>query len=201
MSDIPTRHVERLLQAELAGTLPDLVLFFGHQRRHGERIGVECLSQWYPAPFVVDGVRYPTAEHWMMAHKARLFDDLDVERQILADPSPAKAKKLGRQVRGFDSATWAAHSFDVVAAGSLHKFRAHRLLRQFLLATGDAVLVEASPYDQLWGIGLGKAEPRARTPSTWNGTNWLGFALMEARAALAPHEPSPTEPVDADSNA
>jgi ribA/ribD-fused uncharacterized protein len=148
-------------------------------------MGASCLSQWWPSPFTVDGVAYATAEHWMMASKARLFGDTGAEREVLQASSPALAKKVGRLVRGFDDATWARERFSIVVEGSVHKFSAHEELRAFLLATGDRVLVEASPVDRVWGIGIAADDERAADPERWRGPNLLGFALMAARERLA----------------
>ncbi|MGW0733490.1 NADAR family protein [Streptomyces sp. NPDC002851] len=158
--------------------------FWGHAPRKDGRIGASCLSQWWEAPFTVNGVRYATAEHWMMAAKARLFGDAEAERAVLAAPSPAAAKKAGRLVRGFDEAIWRRERYGIVVDGSVHKFAAHDDLCAFLVGTGDRILVEASPLDRVWGIGLAQDDERAQDPARWQGLNLLGFALMDARAEL-----------------
>ena len=158
--------------------------FWGHRPLPDGRVGASCLSQWWPSPFTVDGVRYATAEHWMMAAKARLFRDAEAERLALAAEHPAEAKKAGRLVRGFDDAVWARERFRIVVEGSVHKFAAHPELRGFLLGTGERVLVEASPLDRVWGIGGAATDPGAGDPERWKGPNLLGFALMEARERL-----------------
>ncbi|MFE7774824.1 NADAR family protein [Streptomyces sp. NPDC057445] len=158
--------------------------FWGHAPRRDGGIGAGCLSQWWPAPFTVDGIDYATAEHWMMAGKARLFGDTDAEHKAVGAANPALAKKAGRLVRGFSEETWKRERFRIVVEGSVHKFRQHAALREFLLATGDRVLVEASPMDRIWGIGLAADDERAHDPVRWRGLNLLGFALMEARARL-----------------
>jgi ribA/ribD-fused uncharacterized protein len=158
--------------------------FWGHRPRPDGRIGPSCLSQWWPSPFTVDGVEYATAEHWMMASKARLFGDADAERRAVEAASPALAKKAGRLVRGFDDTVWERERFGVVVEGSVHKFSAHPELAAFLLGTGGRVLVEASPMDRVWGIGLAADDERACDPGRWRGLNLLGFALMEARERL-----------------
>ncbi|MFI9582577.1 NADAR family protein [Streptomyces sp. NPDC052236] len=158
--------------------------FWGHAPRKDGTIGASCLSQWWPSPFMVDGVRYATAEHWMMAGKARLFADAEAERKALEARSPAAAKEAGRLVRGFDEAIWERERFAIVRAGCLHKFGQNADLREFLLTTGDRVLVEASPLDRIWGIGLAADDERAQDPAQWRGLNLLGFALMEAREEL-----------------
>src|SRR6266545_3989606 len=144
-------------------------------------IGAGCLSQWWPAEFTVDGVAYRTAEHWMMAGKARLFADAEGLAAVVTAPSTGAAKAAGRKVRGFDEGRWAAARYDLIVAGNLAKFGQHADLREFLLTTGDRVLVEASPFDRIWGIGMGPNNPAALRPSAWRGQNLLGFALMEVR--------------------
>ncbi|MDX3363770.1 MULTISPECIES: NADAR family protein [Streptomyces] len=175
---------DALLTAVRAGARVKYLYFWGHQERPGGRLGASCLSQWWPSPFTVDGVEYATAEHWMMAGKARLFGDADAERLALAAPHPAQAKKAGRQVRGFDEAVWRRERFRIVVEGSVHKFGADEELREFLLGTGERVLVEASPLDRVWGIGLAADDEAAGDPERWRGDNELGFALMVARERL-----------------
>ncbi|KUN76729.1 hypothetical protein AQJ66_34945 [Streptomyces bungoensis] len=177
--------VEALIREVRAGTRIRYLHFWGHRPRPDGRIGPACLSQWWPSPFVVDGVRYATAEHWMMAGKARLFGDPEAERRVLAAEHPAEAKRAGRLVRGFDEETWARERFRIVVEGSVHKFTSDDDLGLFLLNTGDRVLVEASPVDRVWGIGLAADDEAASDPARWRGPNLLGFALMEAREHLA----------------
>ncbi|WP_190125214.1 NADAR family protein [Streptomyces inusitatus] len=179
-----TTRTDELIRRAGAGERIEYLRFWGHRPRRDGRIGTGCLSQWWPSPFTVDGVRYATAEHWMMAAKARLFGDLDAERLALDARTPAEAKKAGRLVRDFDEAVWARERFAVVRWGSVHKFSARPELAHFLLATGDRVLVEASPMDRVWGIGLAADDERALDPARWRGLNLLGFALMEAREEL-----------------
>lgn len=158
-----------------AGARPKYLFFWGHQPQRDGRIGSGALSQWWPSAFTVDGVTYASAEHWMMAGKAR----------ILAARTPAEAKKLGRLVRGFDEERWAAERFELVVAGSVAKFGQDKALRDYLLGTGKRVLVEASPLDRVWGIGRAAHELGAEDPQRWRGLNLLGFALMAAREQLA----------------
>ncbi|MFC3502600.1 NADAR family protein [Micromonospora krabiensis] len=178
------RSVAELTAATQAGLHPDYLFFWGHRPQRDGSVGRGCLSQWWPAPFR-DGERvFATAEHWMMWHKAMLFGDDELATQILAAAHPHRAKALGRRVRDFDQERWEARRYEIVVAGSTAKFGQHPDLRAFLLATGDRVLVEASPLDRIWGIGLAADDPRAGDPRDWRGDNLLGFALMEARAAL-----------------
>jgi len=176
--------VESLIREVHAGARIRYLHFWGHSPRPDGRVGASCLSQWWPSPFVVDEVEYATAEHWMMAAKARLFDDAEAERRVLAAGHPSEAKKAGRLVRGFDEAIWERERFGIVIEGSVHKFAAHPDLREFLLTTGERVLVEASPVDRIWGIGLTADDAAAEIPERWRGRNLLGFALMGARERL-----------------
>ncbi|GAA3652456.1 NADAR family protein [Streptomyces chitinivorans] len=179
--------VAELVGRQARGERIKYLHFWGHTPPRGRDDGSPgpwCLSQWWPSPFTVDGVPYPTAEHWMMAAKARLFGDAAAEERIMATPEPGAAKAAGRAVRGFDEEVWARHRFGIVVEGCVHKFGQHGELRAFLLATRGRVLVEASPLDRIWGIGLAAEDERAPDPARWRGLNLLGFALMTARERL-----------------
>jgi ribA/ribD-fused uncharacterized protein len=170
---------------QLAQDAPIKYLFFwGHQPNKDGVITKSCFSQWWLADFVVEGVTYRSTEHWMMAEKARLFGDDATLVLILAAQSPAEAKKLGRGIGGFVPEVWEANKVKIVTTGNWHKFSQHADLRQFLLATNERVLVEASPVDNIWGIGLAADAPDAANPAQWQGPNLLGFALMDVRDQL-----------------
>ncbi|MBX7550552.1 NADAR family protein [Streptomyces sp. NPDC004232] len=177
--------LEALISEVRSGARVKYLHFWGNRPTKDGSIGASCLSQWWPSPFVVDGVEYATAEHWMMAGKARLFEDAEAERKVLAAGHPSRAKKAGRLVRGFDEEIWERERFRIVVEGSVHKFASDDALRAFLLGTGDRVLVEASPVDRVWGIGLAATDEAAMDPQRWKGPNLLGFALMAARERLA----------------
>lgn len=179
------KNVQELQSAIREGEKPTYFFFWGHQPEKNGRIGKSCLSHWWPASFTVEGRTYPSAEHFMMAEKARLFGDSATQEKIIAAADPSEAKRLGREVQGFDQETWNKAKFDVVVCGNLHKFGQDQRLRSFLLDTDPSVLVEASPLDPLWGIGLASTDVRSRNPEEWKGLNLLGFALMEARTQLA----------------
>lgn len=172
--------IEALLQMKANWTYTDFVFFWGHADR-GEGLTKACLSQWFPCSFVVDGQYYNCAEQYMMAEKARIFGDEEVRQQILAEYNQMTMKKLGRKVRGYDDHIWKDKRFDVVVKGNVAKFSQNEKLRNFLISTGDKIIVEASPKDNVWGIGLDESSPDAIRPRNWQGENLLGFALMEAR--------------------
>ena len=173
-----------LVRRQMAGESFNWLFFWGHTPKVVGRVDAACLSQWYPAPFEHEGVRYATAEHFMMAEKARLFDDREALERVLVAKSPAEAKAIGREVRHYVDSVWARRRFDSVVSGNVAKFDSSDELREFLLSTGQRILVEAAPRDTVWGIGLGRDNPKAQDPSRWRGLNLLGFALMEARSIL-----------------
>lgn len=160
------------------------VFFWGHRPLADGRIGPSCCSQWFEVGFRIDGVHYATAEHYMMAEKARTFGDMAACEQILASTSPEEVKKIGRKVKHFDAKVWSERSIDVVLRGNVAKFSQNPPLREWLRASAPSVLVEASPEDAIWGIGLHRDDPRAKDPSAWPGKNLLGFAIMTVRDQL-----------------
>lgn len=171
-----TRHANPRKAAMLDNS--STVYFYGHiAGPHA------CFSQFYPCTFVdEDGVHYSCAEQFMMAEKARVFGDEGTRAKILAAETPQDMKALGRYVSPFREDTWAAHRERVVAHGNLLKFRQNEALCAVLLGTGGATLAEAAANDRMWGIGLDARA--ARAGQGWRGTNLLGKALMEVRAAL-----------------
>ena len=178
---------EQLLNQRLTLTRDDFVFFWGHEDREKGLTKV-CLSQWYQCPFVIEGQYYNCAEQYMMAEKARIFGDEEIRQQILAEYSQMAMKKLGRKVRNYDDEIWKEKRFDVVVKGNIAKFSQNEKLLDFLLSTDDKILVEASPKDTVWGIGLDESSPEAIQPRKWIGENLLGFALMEVRDILLTNE-------------
>jgi len=174
---------ESLISKIAAGHKPEFLFFWGH-RQNGTEVSKSCFSQWYPASFNVGDFSYQSAEHYMMAEKARVFGDEQSRLKIIEATSPNEAKALGRKVRGFSEELWVTHRIDIVLAGNLAKFTQNEELKQFLLSTKGKVLVEASPVDPIWGIGLAAHDPSAATPSQWKGLNLLGFVLMKTRDIL-----------------
>ena len=172
-----------LIAAMDGGWQPKFVFYWGHKPRVAG-VGRHVFSQWFEAPFEIDGICYPTAEHYMMAEKARLFGDETNRQKIIANPKPGAAKAYGRLVEGFDPATWEAHRTEIVVRANVAKFSQYPALGDYLLTTGDKVLVEASPNDDIWGIGIAADDEAAADPRCWPGLNLLGFALMRVRTML-----------------
>ncbi|MNT06649.1 Swarming motility protein YbiA [compost metagenome] len=178
-----TRYIADLRRRYNTGAKLKFIYFWGHQSgRHG--VTASCFSQWYGAPFVIEGQRYPTAEHYMMAEKARLFGDEATRALVFKAPNPGAAKALGRQVLGFKEDTWLAHRYDIVTRANQAKFGQNPELREFLAQTGSRVIVEASPVDRIWGVGMAQDDEHIDNPNLWRGLNLLGFALMQVRDEL-----------------
>lgn len=135
------------------------------------------LSQWHIRKFVIDGIEYNCNEQWMMAEKARLFNDRATEKLILEEKSPKKQKALGRQVKPFNDEVWNQHDMEIVEKGNYAKFTQNMDLLKILLSGEGTTFVEASPYDKIWGIGLAANDPRAKDRSQWKGQNKLGIVL------------------------
>ena len=119
-----------------------------------------------------------------MAEKARLFRDEETRARILRAQSPDVMKKLGRQVRNFDERVWDAHCEEIVFAGNMAKFSQNPDLLAQLMDTKGQTLVEASPFDRVWGIGLAADHANATRPANWEGQNKLGEVLMRVREQL-----------------
>ena len=177
------KTVNELIDRIESGEEFQYLFFWGHHEKPN-KVTKACFSQWYPCEFECEGIKYNCAEQYMMAEKARVFGDEETRKKILEAQEPDIIKQLGREVRNFDAEKWDSVSYDVVVKGNMCKFAQNIALWTFLHETEDIVLVEASPYDTIWGIGMKQAEAETADPRSWKGTNKLGFALMEVRATL-----------------
>lgn len=144
-------------------------------------------SQWHLSAFTVDGINFNCAEQYMMYHKAMLFGDEETAQKILKTTSPHQQKALGRKVRNFVEQTWLEERENIVYQGNHAKFSQNPDLKAHLLATGDCDLVEASPVDTVWGVGLAEDHPDIVDPSKWRGLNLLGKILTRIRNELRIH--------------
>lgn len=155
-------------------------------------------SQWQRSEFTHDGVRFVTAEQAMMYQKAKLFADDVTASEILETEEPGKQKALGRKVRNFDQAIWQKHREDIVYQISFSKFDQNKGLRRKLFQTADLELVEASPFDAIWGIGIDAAMAETMEPDAWPGMNLLGKTLTRVRQDLKECYPAEAEQVAKD---
>lgn len=144
----------------------------------------DAFSNWFPCRFTVKGVAFNCVEQYMMFAKAKLFGDHATADRIMQTDDPREHKRLGRQVNGFVDAVWVERRQRLVALGCYAKFSQNPELGRMLLDTGDTLLVEASPYDGIWGVKLGANDPSILDQSQWRGMNLLGYALMEVRSWL-----------------
>lgn len=141
-------------------------------------------SQWYLSSMIIDGIRYNCCEQYMMHQKALLFKDLTTAAKIMSTTSPKLQKQLGREVINYNEAIWDNRKIDIVFIGNLAKFSQNELLKTELLNTGNRQFVEASPYDTIWGIGMGLDNPLINDPTKWRGLNLLGQVLTFVRDTL-----------------
>lgn len=144
-------------------------------------ISKSCFSQWWKSCFNDGHVKYLFMEQYMMAEKARLFGDKEIEEKIMSCNDPNEIKGLGRKVRNFDEEVWNNIKYSIVVNGNYNKFIQNEKLKAFLLSTEDKILVEASPDDNVWGIQMAEEDVDIKNPKLWRGENLLRFALMEVR--------------------
>lgn len=124
---------------------------------------------------------FPTSEHVFMWLKAYHFGDKDVMEQIASVKHPAEAKKLGRLIKDYDDNKWKTLREGAMYTAVLLKFQQNHELWEQLKATGNRILVEASPTDKIWGVGLAEDDERILDEKNWQGLNLLGKTLMMVR--------------------
>ena len=142
-------------------------------------------SQWYISPFIIDNIQYNCCEQFMMAMKARIFNDTETETLIMNATEPKEQKQLGRTVKNFNDDEWNKLADDIVFQGNLAKFSQNPTLKELLLNTGNKIIVECSPYDAIWGNGLNITDTLNTPSENWKGTNRLGKAIMKVRNVLS----------------
>lgn len=176
--------LSELRQEYQKGNQYKFLFFWGHTPSADGSVGVSCFSQWWMQDFEIDAVTYCCAEQYMMAEKARLFGDDEMFHSIMGTSYPKEMKAYGRAVKNFDKEVWEQNCYRIVKTASRAKFSQNQELLEFLMNTGKRILVEASPRDRIWGIGMGRSNPDAEDPMKWRGRNMLGFALTQARDEL-----------------
>jgi len=162
----------------------NFLFFWGHQPSKDGQIIKSCMSQWWPSIFEENGKTFHTAEHYMMAQKAKLFGDEEIMELITQSSNPKEVKALGRKVKNFNEEAWNAAKYKIVRQGNLLKFTQNSDLKDYLISTSTKIIVEASPVDRIWGVGMAEGHRDINYPSKWRGENLLGFALMEVRDQL-----------------
>lgn len=177
-------QLDDLHKAYQAGEKMKFLFFWGHTPPADGSVNASCFSQWWICPFTVDGVSYNCTEQYMMAEKARLFDDKNMLDAIMKTIHPKEMKAFGRAVHSFRNDIWESHCYDIVKRGNYAKFEQNPELWSYMKTTKNRILVEASPVDRIWGIGLAMDDPHANNPMKWRGRNLLGFALTEVRDQL-----------------
>jgi ribA/ribD-fused uncharacterized protein len=177
-------HLTWLIDMFDKGESPEVIFFWDNINKKNAKQGEYMLSQWYQSPFSVNEIVYHSAAHWMMARKALLFGDRETYRRIIRADRLDEVRSLSRSIANFDETKWSECKYEIVREGNFHKFNQSKKLRAYLLSTGSAVLAEANPSDNVWGIGLSKDAKNVTDPYTWEGLNLLGFAIMEVREYL-----------------
>lgn len=181
---IPKYSLEQVRKDYRAGKNLKYCMFWKTQPASDRTLSRGCLSQWYKSHFFSVANHYCCMEQFMMSQKAKLFGDDEIMQQILSCDDPKKIKALGQKVRNFDETVWGEVKYSIVLNGNYKKFSQNPRLKDFLLQSGDKILVEASPYDGVWGIKMAESDENVQNPLNWRGQNLLGFALMEVRDAL-----------------
>ena len=162
----------------ISGRETDAVFFHKPEEPHGH------LSNWYPSPFDLDGIRFSSVEQYVMYRKCMLFGDETSAKAVLATNDTAAQQALGRKASGYIGSVWAGMRQMVAFRGLMAKFSQNEDLKQKLLDTGDAYLVECAGSDKVWACGLRLNDDRRFDAANWTGENILGFALMEVREAM-----------------
>lgn len=177
----PEYNLNNLISDYAGGKNLEYICFWGHHPKKDGSITKSCFSQWWKSSFNIGHVKYLFMEQYMMVEKARLFGDKEIEEKIMSSNNPKEIKGLGRKVKGFDEKIWDNIKYSIVVNGNYNKFMQNEKLKTFLLSTEDKILVEASPYDNVWGIQMSENDVDIKNPELWRGENLLGFALMEVR--------------------
>lgn len=146
----------------------------------------DFLSNFYPSEFNVGDQHFICSEQYFMKKKQELFDSSNIKLAglIMNEKDPKKIKKFGRMVKNFDEEIWNQHKYQIMYQGVKAKFTSNPNLRKKLLETKNKILVEASPYDKIWGIGLNESNAKKKLHTEWPGKNLLGKVLMQVRQEL-----------------
>ena len=141
-------------------------------------------SNWHPAKFVMNGIKFGNSEQAFMYYKAKLFGDEYSMEKILKNSDPRKVKQLGREISGFDEKIWDENKFQIMYNVNYAKYSQNPKMLNKLISTKGTNLVEASPFDNIWGIGLFEIDAKRLSPNLWPGKNLLGKVLDKVRDDL-----------------
>ena len=141
-------------------------------------------SNWYPSNFTVDGKTFNCGEQFMMYEKAMTFGDIKTAEEIMSTNNPRDQKKLGRQVKNYDNKVWAEVRFEKVKRGLKEKYAQDDFFKNYLKDRKDKIIVEASPYDRIWGIGYRQNDPNILDQKENWGENLLGKCIMDIAKEL-----------------
>jgi len=156
----------------------DLICFHNADEDYG------YLSNWYLSCFIIDGIKFSSLEQYMMYKKAITFNDIDIANEILSTSDVSLIKSLGRSVKGYNDHIWNGVRQIIIYEGLYAKFSQNEDLKNKLLATNDAMLVECAKNDVIWAIGLTLKDKDRLDISKWRGKNLLGYSLMLVRDKL-----------------
>lgn len=138
-------------------------------------------SNFFFMPIRYKGIKFPTTEHAFMWEKANYFDDKIIANMILDIPHPNGAKSLGREIKNYNDKEWSKVRYDYMLEVNRVKWK---MLKDVLVLTENKIIVEASPTDRIWGVGLSQENPKILDQSNWLGENLLGKVIMQIRDEL-----------------
>ncbi len=169
-------------------TIPDKLMIAGQKMAavffHKPEEPYGCLSNWYPSPFDLDGIHFSSAEQYIMYRKCMLFGDEPSAKAVLATNDPKQQQAIGRNASGYMETVWAGARQMAAFRALMAKFSQNENLKQKLLDTGDAYLVECAGSDKVWACGIRLADDRRFNTANWDGSNILGFLLLEVRTLM-----------------
>lgn len=141
-------------------------------------------SNWYACKYESDGESYNCSEQQFIAAKAKLFNDLSALKVIMGTDDPSVQKRAGRLVENYNNDEWEKVRYQAMLEAVQAKFFQNKKLGKILLNTKNKTIVEASPIDTIWGVGIDASNPDILDETKWKGQNLLGKALMEVRDLL-----------------
>jgi ribA/ribD-fused uncharacterized protein len=174
---------KRVLKAKVPKEEPGeepVFFFMGNPALNDNKV----FSNMHEAPVQIDGVTFPTVEHYFQWSKAKMFGDADIQGKIMKTASPKSAKAYGKKVKNFDGEAWNEKRDSVMRVAVKAKLMQHPDILKKLRETGTRPIAEADPRGKYWGIGTSAETSKAKDVSRWPGQNKMGKILMELRDEL-----------------